>query len=413
MKKIIAIILLLVLLIGIFAYSIVYKNNKEQALTTDISTTTVSADDGSLSDGDLIAQSAEGGYKLYYKNGVATVTYGDAYLTFTGWNQSIELQTPELYYGDFDGDSENELIIRLIDSYEEILGTTQYSYALYLIKPSEENGETTLSYATASSSTWSNVFSNSIKFEVTQLSSCKKILQFALNDADESINYDESTGITDNEYVSYALADCSDSKEYYTLSGFSYGIGVYNVSDDDITLDIQIIGQYSETDDDSLLGNIHCDIIIQNGSFKISPNSISFVPLEEKTVNDPRNSADSSWSYTITNLSAGDSGSDTVETLDDSFTVGSGSSSSQYFGSYTGGIKNIDTVVITESSITLTAKDGCTISSEPLENGLFEVLADDIDISYTAEISGNSLIITFDKAYTRDELSRITVNFGV
>ena len=419
MKKYIPLTLLLIVLIGLFAYSVSFRDSREQAIITDneISAVTTTAADDTLSDSDLIAQNEEGGYKLYYKNGIATVTYkdyGDAVLNFTGWEKTIDIKKPQLYYADFDSDSEKELLIKIVDNYEEILGKTEYTYALYFIEPQEKDGTTILTYNTAQDSTWKNVFSKSIKLEVTQLNECKKILQFAMNDAEEPIYYDEKTGITDNKYVSYALADCSDKKEYYTLESFAYGVGVYDIQQDNkITLDVQVIGKYKETEQRSLCGNIHCNITYTGGDFRIQPSTIEFIPLDERAVNDPRDTAQSSWSYTINNLSTDNGYTDTINTIDDTFTLENGTSSNKYFGSYTGGIKNVDKVIFTQSSVTLVAKQGCKFSTTPIDTGRFDVTVGNMDISYTAQIKGNSLIITFDKAYDKEDISSITVNFGI
>ena len=210
MKKMIPLVILLIAVIGVFAFSVNYRNKQQTQQNINTEDTTYNQKtDNTITEADIIAENEEAGCKLYFKNNVATLEYGGAKLEFDNWNRSIAVKVPELYYNDFDNDGTKELIIRIVDNYSNVTGNNEYSYTLYLIKPEEKDGETVLNYTTAQANTWKTVFNNLVKFEVTQLIECKKYLQFAMNDSDKAINYDEKTGITDNKHVSYARADSS------------------------------------------------------------------------------------------------------------------------------------------------------------------------------------------------------------
>lgn len=417
MKKFIPLFLLLIAFIGIFIYSVNYRNSRMNENVSQSVTNEHKQTDSALSKADIIAYNEEGGYRLYYKNNIATITYKEAKLEFSNWGGSIEFQTPQLYYNDFDGDGEKELIIRLVDDYSSITGQTVYSYSLYLIKPVDVDGETRLSYVAAQSSNWKNVFGSAINFEVTQLKECRKFLQFAMNDADSPIHYDEKTGITDNKYVSYAKADCSSKKEYYNVSKYNRGLGIYNVLDDGtITLDIQIIINYEESELSYHIGNIHCEMRLKEGEFDIKPNTISFIPLDSYKITNPQDVAAENWTYYISNNSSADSENTVIDNINAAFSINSYSTNNSLnFGNMVGGIKNVDEIIFTQSNVTLKAKSGYLFDSAQVQEGRYEVFIgnDNQDISYTASVNGDELIINFDKTYDKEDFSTVKINFGL
>ena len=329
MKKILPLIAVLIAVIIAFAFSVKYKNkkvienNNENIITQEKSTEALS--------NELIAENKESGYKLFFDGETATLVSADnAKLEFSSWKKSIAISTPELYYNDFDGDGSKELIIKVVDSSNRVTGKTVYSYELYLITPQTVDGEEKLSYSIARESTWKDVFNNAIKFEVTQLPT-KKFLQFAMNDINEKITYDEETGLTDNKYVSYALALSDTKKNYYNILKYNRGLGVYNILEDGtITLDIQVIVNYNESNENHHIGNIHTEMIISDGQFRVKPKTISFETLDEYKVSDPRETAEEKWAYTINNTGSASSGnSKVIKAIDTGFSLSNSAIHSQ------------------------------------------------------------------------------------
>lgn len=415
MKKYIAIALVLAVAAGIFVFSFTYRSRHESDTETQLNTTISSSDNSSsdISKDGLIAENKEGGYKLYYNKGVATLTYKDASLEFPGWSRSIEFETPTLYYNDFDGDGNNELIVRLADDFTKTADSDKCSYTLYLFKPTETDGKTQLAFITAQTNTWKNVFNNAVKLEVTQLKQCKKILQFAMNDINDAINYDALTGITDNKYVTFASAKRSDNREYYTLAKYNKGLGIYTVNDDGtVTLDIEVYINYKNINESFLTGNIHCELEIKNNAFKIKANSITFVPLDEYKVNDPREVAAENWNYKITNLSPAGGSDKIIKKLDADFSIDNGTASSIYFENLGGDMSNIDLIEMDSGRIILTPKAGYSFDTNLLAQGKYSVIADGIDISFVTILNGNSLVIKLDKTYDKEDISTFRVTFG-
>ena len=415
MKKILPLIAVLIAVIIAFAFSVKYKNkkvienNNENIITQEKSTEALS--------NELIAENKESGYKLFFDGETATLVSADnAKLEFSSWKKSIAISTPELYYNDFDGDGSKELIIKVVDSSNRVTGKTVYSYELYLITPQTVDGEEKLSYSIARESTWKDVFNNAIKFEVTQLPT-KKFLQFAMNDINEKITYDEETGLTDNKYVSYALALSDTKKNYYNILKYNRGLGVYNILEDGtITLDIQVIVNYNESNENHHIGNIHTEMIISDGQFRVKPKTISFETLDEYKVSDPRETAEEKWAYTINNTGSASSGnSKVIKAIDTGFSLSNSAiHSQQNLAGEASDIKYAQNIIFSQNGVSITAKEGYSFDKTQLDEGRFSLLVNDgkDDISYSAAIRDNTLFIYFDKTYDRDKLGRVQITFG-
>lgn len=289
MKKILPFIIVLAAAIAVFAFSQVYRNEKIDRQQENVTASeTKRAEDSAFDDENLIAENTQSGYKLYYKNEIATLVKGDLKLKFGNWGKSVELKKPELFYNDFDSDGENELIIAVAEDYSDETGKREYANALYLVEEVKNGSNEKLAYSVVGSSLWKTVFKNSIKFEITQLKDESRYLQFALNDKTEPITYDEKSGVTDNKYVSYARASADGKQQAYTYESYSCGLGVYSVADSgELALDIQIFVKYKELNQSYYVGNIHCGINFKDNHFSIKPNTISFQPLNEYKTDGP------------------------------------------------------------------------------------------------------------------------------
>ncbi|MDE5964208.1 MAG: hypothetical protein K2G65_02250 [Eubacterium sp.] len=415
MKKILPLIAVLIAVIIAFAFSVNYKNKKAQKNHADSIITEVKSTEPKKNE--LIAENKESGYKLFFDGETATLVSADNLeLSFSSWKKSIAIAVPELYYNDFDGDGNKELIIKTVDSSTKVTGKTVYSYELYLITQQTVDGAEKLQYSIARESTWKDVFNSAIKFEVTQLKT-KKILQFAMNDINEQITYDEETGLTDNKYVSYALALSDTKKHYYTILKYNRGLGVYNILEDGtITLDIQVIVNYNESKENHHIGNIHTEMMINEGKFQVKPKTISFETLDEYKVSDPRETAKEDWSYTINNTSpASSSNSKVIKSIDSSFTVSTSAlHSQQSLAGEASDIKNADYIIFSQNGVSITAKEGFSFDKTQLDEGRFSIMVNDgkDDISYSAAVKDDKLFIYFDKTYDRDKLGRVQIIFG-
>ena len=164
------------------------------------------------------------------------------------------------------------------------------------------------------------------------------------------------------------------------------------------------------------IGNIHTEMMINEGKFQVKPKTISFETLDEYKVTDPRESAKENWSYTINNTSpAAQSNSKVIKSVDASFTVNTSAiHSQQALAGETSDIKNAEHIIFSQNGISIIAKDGFSFDKTQLDEGRFSVLVNDgkDDISYSAAIRDNTLFIYFDKTYDRDKLGRVQIIFG-
>lgn len=286
-KKTIAIIVVLVLVV-IFAISWIYKNNEIKDTVETISQTTTKELDTELSDDDILLENEESGYVLYYKNDNAILVNKNENVSmeFPAWTPSIELEKPEMYYADFDHCGEKDLLISLATSAVDLGGEKIINHTLYLFKIKEVDGEKTLAYIIANNDNWRSTYTNAIRFDARQLTD-KNYLQIALNDKSEDLNFDEATGFTDNKYTYYAKIDGNGSQPY-TLITCSFGLGLYTVEGDTITVDIQVLNQYAEADGQYLMGHIHSEMMFYENRLRVKPRTIRFIPLDEKAIDDPR-----------------------------------------------------------------------------------------------------------------------------
>ena len=437
-KSIILIAVLLIAAIGAFIFSYQYRNqqiSEQTSVSSKFSTTEAkrsSQADSNTKESVLLAEDKENDYKIYYDSEaeILTIIHGEYLKEFKTWGYAIRCETPTIFCKDYDDDGEIEMVIKIVGGKQEkrdAKGKPLYTYVLYMFKPITTSiGEKTFSAIIATEDTWKTPFTNAIRCEMTQLESCKKILQFAMDDIKEEIAYDEKTGLTTNKYGGYATALTDVKNNYYTMKQWSKGFGIYNLDTDTgaMTLDIQLIVGYKETSKTQYVGDIHCDVDIKDNKFYIVPKTIVFVPKSNYIVNDPRDTAKSNWSCVITNESknANFTGNN-IDWIETEFSLSNTSSeSSQYFENLPSKIKGVDTVKFTQSSVVLTAKSGYTFSQNILDAGVFSVLINhgeenEVNVAYTCSVENvngtDTLTINFDKTYDKEDFDKVFIKFGV
>lgn len=426
MKKIIAIILALAVLICAFVASVAYRNRKNdeqhQSLQA-LSTQTASDDENVNSNDEPVIVTDDGVYKIYFDGEVVTIVNGDYKTEIDGWQSVFSTELPKAVSKNMDSDDEKELILRIRTGVSDNDDGTQTTiYAIYLFDPYvDEDGEKTFNKTAAGNGIWTTPFEQTVRAEVTQLSSCKKILQYAMESVENQIEYDKN-GLGTGDYVGYARALSNDNGQYYTYKDWSLGQGIYYLDDDgNITLDIQVIVEYEEVKQSQIIGFVHCNIQYENGAFSIVPKKINFKAQDKYRVSDPRESTDSKWSVTVNNQGPNpDFQNKNIDWVDWEYDVSSaGTSQSLNFETFSSKIKCVDTVKFTQSSITLTAKEGYNFASAT--KGNFAVILnsgedDELDIAYTCSVKTvdgrSTMVITLDRNYSKKELSDMTLKLG-
>lgn len=433
MKRLIAIVMVIAVSVAAFAVSIQYKKAKVKN-DTDIAVSKISTTAYNVSTTEAkgysndkpVAETEDKEYQIYFDGKVVTIVHGDLRHEMINWDAAFKLEIPQAISRDCDGDGNKELLLNVIDGiYQDEDGSDFYTYAIFMFKPTVNNGKAEFSIIAATSETWKTPFDNKIRYDVVQLPGCKKILQFTMENMSAQINYDEKTGIAQNEHVGYVKALENTKKEYYTMSGCSKGLGVYKLdSKGNITLDIQMLVSYEGLDKEQNIGNVHCDIGYIDGALSIVPKTMKFVPNKDFKVNDPRDTAENNWSVTISNVGSKPNFKSTdIDWVENDFDLTKLSEKqSVNFDSMPSKIKCVDTVKFTQSGVTLTAREGYNFSTHIREGGKFSAIInrgekDELDIAYTCTIktveNRSTLIITFDKTYDKNDLKNVIIKYGV
>lgn len=438
MKKKILLIALIAAVIGLFIFSLSYRNAKisqqtsvSPQATSEMSEqqgTTVAGTEKGKKENVILAEDKESGYCLYYDGETVTIKRGEYERKFTSWTYSVDTETPEIFCKDYDGDGETELLVKLVSGKlnESEESDVKYTYVIHIYKPYiTQSGEKTFTSYVVTDDTWKIPFEQAIKCEMTQLKSCKKFLQLSMDDNKEKINYDEKTGITKDGHTYYAKALCDNKKQYYTLSRWSKGVGNYGIDKDGtITLDIQVLVNYEEVSNTQYVGNIHCEVGIIKGNINLVPNSIVFIPLDEFKTVDPRDTAKNKWNCVISNKSTNTNfESKSIDWIEAEFSLkNTADTDTQYFEKLPSKIKCVDTVKFTQGYVVLTAKEGYTFSQHIADRGDFEVIINsgnknESDISYNCSIKNennvSTMTIYFDKTYDKINFDNVKINFGV
>lgn len=412
----------------VFVFSSQYRDKQNEKQETSQTYNSKEHTISAVSHDGVIAECKEADYKIVIEDKKAFVVHGKYKCDLTKNYDSFLEEAPTFHYFDYDGDGKKDVVLRILyKRTANIKGrkiTKSYKLYRFIIRKNA-NGESSLSYYVANDDNWKNAFENYITCEFTQLKSCEKLLQFAMNNKGDDIKYDEKTGLTDNKYSGYAKVSKSPLGEYYTMDKWSKGLGTYSIDDDgNITLDIQVLVQYKENKMIDEIGFIRCEISFdKNAHFIIKPNTIVFIPRDDKKVGDPRVSAKGEWKAELLNLSQSPaSETHTIDWIEKDFDVSTMDRvENLYFSEFNSQIKNIDSIVFNQDGITLTAKDGFGFSSRLVSSNSFTITAkldgkNNYDIGYKCSQgmagSKETLVITFDRSYDKAELKDLSISFA-
>lgn len=355
-----------------------------------------------------------------YKNGDTIIlTQDNKTYEFTNWSRYFDTEKPKLYYRDFDHDGERELLIRAVDYIVD--ETNQNAYALYFLDPVvNSDGEEDLEVTLLSRSFYSKILSESIVEEITQLKTCHKTGQFAMNFASKGIHYDKKTGLTTDEHAGYFSVLQDDNGEYLTIDTWSKGIGNYYIDDDNvINLEIDIYVNYKDSDLVQNAGKIKMKLDKNtDSSFFIAQKTLVFEADDKYAVADPTIVNTEKWVYleNNSNKSTQNNGDLVIDWLryDTKFKPSINTQTVDFDS--IGDVKGLKSIEISDSQLVLTAKEAYTFDTS-YSNGRFAVILNDkYDISYTASLSveDNIQIVTiqFDRSYGKEEIESLSISYG-
>lgn len=400
-------------------YFSVHKDDNASNLATTVSKAPATE---KYSEKELLASRANDGIFLYKSNKSIILYFGSKQYVFENWSKYFDLEKPTIYYANFDDDKDNEIVIRAVD---EITPSKEKLYGIYYLDPYVKDEKQDFSVSYLNANTYSEIINTMLREEISQLKFSKKLGQIAINYANSPIKYDEKTGIATGGHVGYFATLRGEDGRFMTIDKWSFGDGKYTVTaDNKILVDVPVNVSYKNSADVQYAGDIHFQLVKnEKGEIKVGQNSLLFNTKKEYAVSEPKSYGREKWSYTERN---GDVIVDEADMKLDMISYKTNFDRTVEiqtidFGSTNNDIKNVSSIVVTESYIELTAKQGC-IFGNANENGEFSVIINiggvDYDVAYEAEVTtdknkNQALKITFERPIDKAEIKSLLVNYGI
>lgn len=367
----------------------------------------------------LLASLDKQDIRLYKSENAVILEHKDNEFTFENWSSEIDREEPKIYYSDFDGDKKKEIVIRAVSGEDE--KTNEFIYELYVLNPKDGKKED-YDVLLVSQDTWREILDSQVTEELSQLKSCKKVLQFAMADSSSKIKYNKDTGIADNAaFKGYAKALQDSDGNYMTLSGWSKSKGIFDIDGDNhISVKVECIANYDETHIIQDIGKIYFKFsVTKDNKLTVLPKSMYFEADEKFKVSDPTETAKKDWKVRRNNSFA-PKDEKTVRWAKYSMEIDpTVMTDTVDLATESTDIKYIKAIVINQKEVTLFAADNCTISDNSINNGDYSVVInkgkkDEYEISYNAKVSRDKkkVKIYFDKTYDQSKIKTIEINYG-
>lgn len=361
----------------------------------------------------------EGDYSLYQSGDLIVLDHAGKRYEFLGWSRDINLEKPELMVINIDEDPEEELIVKGVAAFDE--QSNDFIYSVYILN-SVEDAAKGYEVAILNEAAWKKLASKYIISEITQLKSSRKMVQLAMvaNTKGNALAYDNTTGIAVDAHTGYFRALQDENGKYLTASVWNMGKGMYSVSEDGtVSVAIDVDVSYDDTTEVQQAGILQFDIeLTSTVDYTIAAKSILFTPNSSYLVAEPKMKPAAAWNYTE-NITAA-SPAKTIKwikhtLLYDAAAVTQTVDATEELGDLSG----VETLTMTEQGIMMKARKGSTFSEVTANSPEFSVIINkgtdkQMDIAYTCEVNEaqDTLTITFDQTYAREEIETIEINFG-
>lgn len=361
----------------------------------------------------------EGEYSLYKSGDLIVLDHSGKRYEFSGWSKDIDMEKPEMTVINIDDDADDEIIVKGVAAFDE--EHNDYIYSVYILNRVEDDAKG-YEVAMLNENAWQNLVNKYIVSEITQLKTSHKIVQLAMvaNTKDNALSYDTNTGIAIDAHTGFFRALQDKNGQYLTASVWHMGRGIYSVSEDGtVTVDIDVDVLYDDTDEVQQAGVLQFSIALtSNVEYTIAAKSILFIPNSLYAVAEPKLETAAAWSYTE-NLSATSPAKEIKwikhTLLYDPTALIQAVDTAEELGDISG----VEQLTMTESGITLKARSGSTFSEATAKSDAFSVIINkgtdhSFDIAYTCEVNEaqDTLTITFDRTYAREEIESVELNFG-
>ena len=375
----------------------------------------------------LIAEDNDKDYHFYKQDDKVIMTHSDREYTFDNWGDGLMLEPAKLVVKDVDGDDEDEPVIQVAAyEYENEIYHSVYVLNHYV----NAIGESAYKVNAITPTSAVNLFDSKVKMELTQDKNCPKNSVFSASHIYDTIEYDRETGHPKKYY--YMFKSLSDGKgDYLKPTGWTKGRADCTIDDKNeekifAVATFPIIVSYGDSVTQNA-GFFKLGIYVNSdGQTDILGSSASFRAYKEYGLY-KYNFDGKKWSTAINNSNKSVPRDKTIDYIEFTAAYNADSVSTQNFGTDNNSdFNSLSGVVATESYIELTAKSGCSFDKSLVDSQQYSLPLsidsnnenNNYDISYTASVSKNEqgnevLRINYDKQYSRDNMSKFTVNFGV
>lgn len=372
----------------------------------------------------LIAELKEEDFKLYSAGDYVILEHGGQEAEFDGWSKNIAKEKPQMYYNDFDGNGQKELVIRALKEVDSATKENVYClYVLFITKDKEGKFVYDVSYVDRAG--WYKSFNKMLNAEMSQPKGYNNRIQFAMNGTNEAIAYDSKTGVAVNGHVWFTRALADNTGKYYKFKGWEKGPGIFVVDNDkqQINVDVLVYANYDGVSTKQKVGSIRFGLVVKEGSISIRSKSVDFIPNEEYIATDPSDVAKENWQCVFNNTANGDSKKDKViDKISIKCNLNNiNKEQNVSFSSKNDDSAAIEKVVVQNDTIKLYAKKGCTFAKTKTTSRDYSVIIKigdiDCDTSYSASVETEAdksvLVYKLDKNYTFEQLNNIHIRFGV
>lgn len=425
MKKSTVFIITFVFLAVFIAFSVFYAKIYKPAHTPEKTSSIYIADNMNrekTGNRILLAELAEEDIQLYQDGGYTILVHSGHEAEFNNWSRVIADEPPMLYYTDFNGDDQKEIIVRALEGVDK--NTKEKYYCVYIVFINEtETGDYKYDVAYCSRSTWTSIFDETLTRQTSQPIYNPKRIQFVMAMASKTIPYDSATGITRNPRAWYIKALSDGKNNYYTLKDWYIGTPILSVDTEQKCIRIQAnyYITYHETDEVQLGGTLNCGLSYVNNKFGVANRSVTFSTAPEYRVTSLLKLSEGDWNYTFNNSASYSSNDRVIDNTSFKCTMQSDiSRENSIFSGTTDDTKAIERITLNQNTLKLYARPGYRFSADIVNNFKYSVTVPvgsvpaDITLSASIGEENGISVLTFvlDKDYPQNELDKFTVNLG-
>lgn len=281
-------VLVLLIAVGVIYYNKVYIPSFEQDAAESTSYSPRKNTPQRAGTRTRIAQDSRNHIELYKDGDFIILVHNGAETEYTDWAENFGSIQTDLYYGDYNDDGLDDIIVLDVEGEDEDTGLPLHG--LYVLA-AEGSGET-LSYKVnyISSADWKNMFNEIVNCYLNQPQAYPRLLQFVMDYTGESVPINSDTGLVADDHTAwYTNVLRSESGEYYTLDSLSTGPAVfeYDAGSQFANAYINIYAVYTNGET-QLIGSIESGISLAEDGFSIRRQSVSFEPESSVAADAPQ-----------------------------------------------------------------------------------------------------------------------------